>query len=110
VTIRAGPFGLSNKDWVTFEDTVLRPLKALGAEVWIFGSRARGTQRLHSDIDVLFHFPSRVQEPVLNLDARLYEIKSNAEDSNLSVKVDLVNERNLAVSYREAVLRERVSV
>lgn len=95
-------FGLSEENFSILNSEVIEPLKALGGKVWIFGSRARGDQREFSDIDVLFEGQIR--------DGDLGLIKERIEESRIPYKVDIVEVGNLAESYREQVLRERLAV
>jgi uncharacterized protein len=110
VSFHLPPFGLSESDWRIFERIVLIPLKTLGAEVWVFGSRARGQHRPFSDLDVLYRLNEATKKTDANFDARIFEIKANAEDSNLAIKVDLVDESTLAASYRDAILEDRIAI
>jgi predicted nucleotidyltransferase len=99
-------FGLTPKDYEILRDVVLLPLKRL-ADVYLFGSRARGTQHPYSDIDLLYE----LHGPETTATQRtISDIKEAAEESNLTVKVDLVNAKDLAESYRENVMRERIKV
>jgi predicted nucleotidyltransferase len=47
-------FGLSDHEYELLAQLAISPLQKCGAKVWIFGSRARGDQRLYSDIDLLY--------------------------------------------------------
>ena len=95
-------FGLSARDWKIIEDVLVSPIKMHGGRVWIFGSRARGSHRAFSDLDVLFS----VSTPLPS--GELYLIKTALEESNLPMKVDLVDERDLAEAYRAQILAERI--
>ena len=98
-------FGLSAKDWRTVNQLVIEPLSTQHhAQVWVFGSRARGQQRPFSDLDILVDSESPL-EPAL-----LGEIRAALEESNLPIKVDLVELNTLADAYRDQVLGERVRV
>lgn len=96
-------FGLTEKDWAIFNVVCLAPLKKIGARVWIFGSRARGDHRQFSDLDVIYDLPKGAKGP-------LPEIKDALEESDLTVKVDLVLATELAESYRQGVERDRIEV
>ncbi|MCB0385734.1 MAG: nucleotidyltransferase domain-containing protein [Bdellovibrionales bacterium] len=99
-------FGLSAEDWSLIVDLAINPLKAKKAQVWIFGSRARGDHTKFSDLDVLF-VPDKAQPITL---AELSTIKENLEESHLPIKVDIVANQDLATDYRENVERDRVRV
>ena len=93
--------GLNSQEVALLTTLVIEPLKDLGCEVWVFGSRARGDQKNFSDIDLLFSSPKPIKA------AHLFEIKDAIIESDLPYKVDLVNESDTAESYRESVLRDR---
>lgn len=97
-------FGLSESQMEILLRLAIEPLKAAGASVWIFGSRARGDQVQFSDVDLLYSFSGKIPQGLIS------SISENLEDSRLPVKVDLVSEDELAESYRAGVIRERVSV
>lgn len=98
-------FGLKPRDYELLKTLLIEPFKKSQARVWIFGSRARGDHKTYSDIDILF---DDSQNPIPQ--SFIYESKSSLEDSNLTVKVDLVNLKDLAESYKESVFRDRVEV
>ena len=85
---------------------MFEPLKNSGAQVWIFGSRARGDYRPFSDIDVLYDFAGNKRPP----SGLIYSIKESAEESRLPFKIDMVDLCDLAQSYRDQVLQDRKSV
>lgn len=100
----SGKFGIKDKDWEIFEELLICPLKTLGFNVWIFGSRATGTYKKFSDVDVLYASDKEV--PL----GHLYLIRTNLEESDLTLKVDLVDINHLAKSYLPHVLQERVAL
>ncbi|MCB9073350.1 MAG: nucleotidyltransferase domain-containing protein [Bdellovibrionaceae bacterium] len=97
-------FGLTEKELHILDDLLIKPLKKYSAQVWIFGSRARGTYSKFSDIDILFALPNEKNYP----QSFLFQIKDALESSDLPYKVDVVNEKDLANSYRANVLKERI--
>lgn len=96
-------FGLTSKDWQILLDK-LEPLVKLNAELWVFGSRATGSFKEFSDIDILFRSPQKLPTGLLS------QIRDALEESALSIKVDLVDESELASSYKENVLNSRVKM
>ncbi len=95
-------FGLSDSQFKILLDLVIRPLQNQGAKVFIFGSRAKGNHHPFSDIDLLFQEnPNQPIQPEF-----VSKIMDDIENSNLVIKVDLVNEQALAKSYRDTVLLE----
>lgn len=87
--------GLSESEFDLLLKLVVDPLKKLGAEVWLFGSRARGTHQKFSDVDILF----RMNQNTSISGADLGLIKESIEESAFSYKVDIVNYEELAQSY-----------
>lgn len=81
--------------------SVVAPLSELGYRVWCFGSRARGEGAQYADVDLLIEGPGRPRALISEINERLVE-------SSFPYKVDLVLESDLAESYREGVLAERV--
>jgi predicted nucleotidyltransferase len=94
-------FGLTDSESAFIFQRVVEPLEKLGARVWCFGSRARGDHRPSSDLDFLV-------ESSEDLRGKLFEISDALVESNFPYKVDLVQEKNLAKSYRAQIERERV--
>lgn len=99
-------FGLNPEELKLLMDLVIKPLKSYGASVWIFGSRARGNFKPFSDIDLLYSLDNDHQLP----QGALFQIKDAIEESRLPYKVDIVSESELAASYRDNVLSERVLI
>jgi uncharacterized protein len=96
-------FGLDPKEFEILDQLLLQPLRNHGAKIWVFGSRARGDHKKYSDLDVLYqagNLPSGL----------MYDIKTNLEESKLPIKVDIVNDSELAKSYRESVEKDRVEL
>ncbi len=97
-------FGLKAKDWAILQAILVEPLKKKGINVLVFGSRARGDHRPFSDIDILLNteIPLALSE--------ISQLKEKFEESSLPVKVDIVELRDLAPSYKESALKEAVPV
>lgn len=72
------------------------------AEVWLFGSSARGDARRWSESDIAVA-PKR-ELPV----ALLAELREALEESNVLLNVDVVDLREADATIREAVRREGV--
>lgn len=99
-------FGLSESHFNILNEKLIIPLKKNGAKIWVFGSRARGDHKPFSDIDILFSIEGQSSLT----DGQLFLIKEDLIESNLPIKVDLVNEKDLAKSYRDNVMKDRVEV
>lgn len=99
-------FGLTDSEFTFLETSLVAPLKSFGAKVFLFGSRARGTHAKFSDLDLLYcEDEDRPIKPY-----EIHQILSQIEESDFPYHVDLVNMKELASSYRESVLRDRVEL
>lgn len=96
-------FGMTNEQYSLLKTLVIDPLKLHNCNVYIFGSRARGTNHPHSDVDLLYTLIDKAELPV----GLLSKIKEDIEESRFPFIVDLVNEDELAESYRDSVLSSR---
>lgn len=94
-------FGLTPQqlEWVT--NNVVVPIERLGGVVWIFGSRARGDHREHSDLDLMV-------EGAGDYSREISRIREVAEESELPYIVDLVQLKDFAESYRSGYEREKI--
>ena len=99
-------FGLSEDQFKILNTILIQPLKQKKAKVYIFGSRARGKFHPYSDVDVLFE---EAPDSLISSE-ELASIKEELEESRLTVKVDVVNFKNLAQSFLNSVLSERVEI
>lgn len=96
--------GLNSKDYEILNTILIMPLKSRGCRLWVFGSRARGDYKEYSDIDLLYE--AKADLPL----GLIYDIKTQLEDSNLSIKVDLVDVKDLAESYKHSVFQDRLEI
>lgn len=99
-------FGLSDSDFQLLDNLVIKPLKAQSAKVYVFGSRARGKHHPFSDIDILYKFENT--KTVSNV--IISKIIEDIEESSFPIKVDLVNDTELAASYRQNFEQDKVEV
>ena len=86
-------FGLSDEQFKFINEHVVSPLKAKGAKVWIYGSRARGDHQPFSDLDLMV-------ESKDDLSSLISQIEEFITNSNFPFKLDLVELRLFAESYR----------
>lgn len=99
-------FGLTDTELKLLFTKVIDPLKSAGCRVFIFGSRATGSHKTFSDVDLLF-FPNP-DTPIQG--SSLFLIKEDIENSRFPFKVDLVNASDLATSYKDQILREKIEI
>jgi predicted nucleotidyltransferase len=95
--------GLSEDHFKLLNTILLQPLRELGLELWVFGSRARGTQSQFSDVDILFSMTT----PSPETRRRAFQAPDQLKESRFPFRVDLVDLEDLATSYRDQVLSER---
>jgi predicted nucleotidyltransferase len=100
-------FGLTSAEWGMIEKLALEPLRRLGATIYVFGSRARGQHQKFSDLDLLYELPPQSPKPSLHI---IGDIKDGLVESNLPIKVDIVDLDELANSYRPSVMKDRVRI
>jgi len=97
-------FGLTDDQWDNIKNLALKPLMNLDAEVWVFGSRAVGSHRKFSDLDLLIKTKNKLPEYLLS------NMRAELEESDLPIKVDLVLDEDLATSYRASVEKQKVKI
>lgn len=93
-------FGLTDKQYEFIQQQVVKPLRNLGADVFVYGSRARGNYQPFSDLDLMVHSEQDLSKEVSNLSEFLSE-------SQFPYKVDLVLWSQFAESYKEGYLQDR---
>ena len=98
-------FGLTDEEFGFLTTHVLNPLRNIGCEVWIFGSRARGDFKKYSDVDLLISAP---KETDIRRDLR--KIKDGVEESNFPYSVDLVDLEAISENYLDQILLNRVKL
>jgi predicted nucleotidyltransferase len=99
-------WGLKFEQYQILMNILIKPLIARKAKLFVFGSRARGDHHPFSDIDILYVENSNLQIPK----EIISQIKEDLEDSDLSIKVDLVNYNDLAKSYLQKIDKEKIQI
>ncbi len=97
-------FGLTKEQYDLLNVLAVEPLKKANCKVWVFGSRVTNKFQKFSDIDLLYEFSGDLELSFI------FKIKSALVESNLPVKVDIVNIKDLADSYKSGILEKRVQV
>ena len=75
--------------------------QSINFKIWVFGSRAKGSHRPYSDLDLLIE-----AEPPLT-HSQKNSLEEAFEESDLPFKVDIVLIDELLDAYRNEVLAER---
>ena len=69
---------------------------------YVYGSRVKGCSRRYSDIDICYF------EDIPSLE--LHEIKESLDESNLTIKVDLVAVAELSKEFFKAIEKDLVEI
>lgn len=96
-------FGLTSEQYQYIQEIVVDPLKAQGATVWIFGSRARGDYKEFSDLDLMV-------ESKEDVSAKVGKIQEILEEGSFPYKVDIVQHKDFAESYRQSFETDKVQL
>jgi type I restriction enzyme S subunit len=75
-----------------------------GYEVWAFGSRVKGTAKKYSDLDLAVI--SEQQLPI----ATMAELRHSLEESDLTIKVDVVDWAQTTAQFRKIIKENKVVV
>lgn len=73
-------YGSSDKHLKFLQENVILPLKKLGCEDWIFGSRSRKEYKIYSDVDLLYQNKNSLNHE--NFKTELRKIKETLSESN----------------------------
>jgi len=95
-------FGLAENHWQNLLLIAVKPLKDVGCKVFVFGSRAAGSFNPFSDIDLFFTGSAP--------ESLLIKIKSELEDSELPIKVDLVAYTDLPKSFLPSINVSQIEI
>ena len=96
-------FGLKEPQYQYIQEIVVVPLKNRGATIWVFGSRARGDHEKFSDFDLMV-------ESKEDISSLVSQIQETLENGNFPYKVDIVQSKDFAESYRESFERDKVEL
>ncbi len=94
-------FGLTQAQYQYIQKMVVDVLKDQDATIWVFGSRARGDQKEFSDLDLMV-------ESKQDISANVSKIQEILEEGNFPYKVDIVQSKHFAESYRDSFARDKV--
>lgn len=93
-------FGLTEEELGYICNIVVAPVTAQGGKVYCYGSRARGDYHPFSDLDLMVEAPSDI-EPLLS------GIREQLSIGNFPYKVDLVQLKDFADSYKSGYERDK---
>jgi predicted nucleotidyltransferase len=96
------PIDLTPEDWA--ELTRILREHAPHLEVWAFGSRAKGCAKPYSDLDLAL-----ITRSPLTL-SQMADLHDAFSQSDLPIKVDLLDWASAAPSFRQLIERDKVVV
>jgi uncharacterized protein len=91
-----------NKYIEQLKQIILEELAGEDIRVFLFGSRARGTHRSGSDVDIGL-IPAKTMDSV-----GIAVLRARIEESNIPYKVDIVNFHDVSDDFRNSALRGAV--
>lgn len=99
---QAPPIQIEARDWQEVQHILREKVPSL--EVWAFGSRARRSAKPFSDLDLAL-----VTTQPLSL-AQLAELNDAFDNSDLPMRVDLVDWAATQDAFRQIIARDKVRV
>jgi predicted nucleotidyltransferase len=93
-------FGLNENQYFWIKENIVGPINDKGGKVFCYGSRARGDYRPLSDLDLMVESQN---DEKIELDL----FQELLENSDLPFKVDLVDFREFAESYKIGYQRDK---
>lgn len=94
-------YGLTIAELEFVQSNIVDPLSREGAQIYLFGSRARGNYQKFSDVDIMV-------ESKTDLTKQISKIKENAQNSAFPYKIDLVSFNEFSESYKSNYMKERI--
>src|SRR5579872_4702672 len=79
-------------------------LSAYTVTVWVFGSRARGTMKKFSDLDLAIDGDKSLPRSIMT------ELAFDFEESNLPYKVDIVDLATLGEEFQNIIEQDRLII
>ena len=98
----SAPIDVTHEEWLIVRDILRRHVPR--CEVWAFGSRAKGTAKAYSDLDLAL-----IADQALSVDI-LAALAEDLSESDLPWKVDILDWATTSESFRKLIERERVVV
>ena len=95
-------FDVSALEYAVIRDILARVLPP-DSNVWVFGSRAKGTARFNSDLDLAIDGKAAFSR------SQIYALKEAFDDAPLSFRVDIVDLADVDAGFRKIIEEHRVS-
>jgi len=90
--------------WIKLIKSTLEHQLPTGYKAFIFGSRAQGTSRQYSDIDL--GILGKTKLPT----SKIAHIKNDLEDSNLPYRVDLIDFTTVTNKFKNSAMRKVINL
>ena len=97
-------YGLEKKHLDILYNCISKTFDADIPDVYLFGSRATGKHKKHSDIDLGLISKSKTNS---DFEKKLDQLKSELEESDLPYKVDIVDLYNVEPTYEKSINRDK---
>lgn len=88
-------FGLNKEQYNFIYEQVVKNLEKNNAQIWCFGSRARGDHKEFSDLDLMVYSNK-------DLNSEIGLIIENLSKSNFPFKVDIIQYKDFAENYKQS--------
>ena len=102
VNSSAPPIALDARNWSIVQSILQSQLPHTA--VWAFGSRARGTPKPYSDLDLAL-----ITDQALPL-SKLAQLNDAFDTSDMTIKVDLVDWASTGESFRSIIALDKVLI
>jgi len=89
---------LEEKDLKTAKKLLKMELEGTNSKVYVFGSRADGTARKFSDLDLAIDFNGQKMPNAIK-----YELENFFEASNISIRVDIVDLNAISENFKKII-------
>lgn len=99
-------YGLSQEEFEFLKMNLIDLIKLHQADVYLFGSRAKGKFQKFSDIDLFYKDSSKEKVP----SELITKILIFFEDSHFPYKIDLVKYESLAKSYLPGIEQDKIKL
>jgi predicted nucleotidyltransferase len=99
--------GLSKEENDFIYSSLIDTLKNAGCKIFIFGSRATQKHKKFSDIDLLY---VKTELNDSDIEKTIFRLVNKIEESRFPYKIDLVDNSNLASSFRSKIELEKIEL
>ena len=95
---------MNNKDFLRYKKQLLKIInkKLPKADVYLFGSRAKNTNHLGSDIDIAIDNKEKIDFRII------LELYSQIEETTIPLMVDLVDFNNISDLFKDKIRKEAI--